>query len=406
MLPTAWCGGLVRAPYVFDVRRWLPTPPAWIRDQGVWVEPPPVLSYVTAALLNPDSVVWKEVYDEYYGCLLAGWVNGLRADSVFTWLPPYVVRDFDKLDVERIVDMPDGVEILEVYRDMRRAHDEIPWGRVMKDVIRRHPDTQEALQVIIQKDSSCAHGFGLRFPCAGFDWVPDSAAGRNAMGGRAPGRVPDRRSPPPSRRGPAAVPPRAGRRVAARSPSAERDRSLSPSADEEPAWVSPAVRNAGVALFGSRLVRSIGDEVVTRCASAAALANAWFVQVGDLKAGLSRADGKSNRGAAETLATTVSDACSRTANFEAFRKALADAKRDRTIAVTPSRFHVQALLGRRPHERDDEEQDGRNTLRRNAVDEGEGDGSATRGWSATPSRRGTWRSRTPEREGGDDEEEE
>jgi len=175
LLPTEWSAGFLRAPKSFDLFRGLPPVPDWEPKTDLWVATPVVVSHLADSLQNEYSSAWQIVYSEYYCNLTAAWVRTLQEDKVFVRLEEKTLRHFDVLDTSKLREVPDGEAAHALYGMMRSAMDVLPWGVVLKDVVRRDQDTGEARQVRVTVDKTKEFSFCLRHACVDFDqallWV-------------------------------------------------------------------------------------------------------------------------------------------------------------------------------------------------------------------------------------------
>jgi len=161
LLPTEWSAGFLRAPKSFDLSRWLPSFPDWEPNTDLQVATPVVVSYLADSLRNEYSSAWQIVYSEYYCNLNAAWVRTLQEDKVFVRLNEKTLRHFDVLYTSKLRKAPDGEAAHTLYGKVRRAMDVFPWGVVLKDVVRRDQDTNEARHVRVTVDATKEFGFCL-----------------------------------------------------------------------------------------------------------------------------------------------------------------------------------------------------------------------------------------------------
>jgi len=285
LLPTAWCYGVIRAPRHFDLSRWFPRYPRWWLNHGVCMEMPHALSYMAHELVDEFSAVWHVVNAEECYFLAAGWVHILMTDQVFAWLDAKVIRRVIKLDLHHMASGPGGQAMLDMFHNMNRATEVLPWTFVVKDVIRRDTQTRTARQVHIHMDPKAEYGFTLNYPCQGFasrsawgagtgDEKESPAAAAQGNGGffrrgTRPAGGPSRRAASPSRRG--SLSPVREKRVASSSGGNERSQL-------EDMWTSVEALQAATALFGEAPSRRRDGQRVPRGVGTAALALALYRQ--------------------------------------------------------------------------------------------------------------------------------
>jgi len=176
ILPTEWYARFLQAPRSFDLSRWPPLLPDWEPKTDLWVATMVVVSNLADSLRSEWSSAWQVLYSETYCNLIAAWLRTLQDDKVVVRLDEKTLRHFDVLGTSKLRDAPDGDAAHALYGKMRRSIDMFPWGVVIKDVVRRDTETDEARHVRLTVCETKKSGFSLGYACVVFDLAPDPNA--------------------------------------------------------------------------------------------------------------------------------------------------------------------------------------------------------------------------------------